>query len=109
MKAFEVLQSKFLVTKFVVRDRKKWTEAKKCYREVIKEYGNEEDALLHIQFSMDTFGDDHLIEGIGFVKIKGKIDEEKEKQWCGLDVIEDSWNWDDQEVNEFKTLEKYKS
>lgn len=61
-------------------------QALKDYQEVCVRGATENDMLKHIVFYINRFGCDRLIEGVGYVWIKGK--EKPKEMWCGVIVTD---------------------
>jgi hypothetical protein len=62
-------------------------EAFKSYREVINSNADEEDFLKNAVYQAHRRGGDSLLEGIGYVKVNGRV--EDEEMYCGIDLYDD--------------------
>jgi hypothetical protein len=47
--------------------------ALKSYREAINPGGDIDEMLKHVAYNILRFGDDHFIEGVGYVAVEGSI------------------------------------
>lgn len=59
-------------------------EAFKSYREVIDSSADEEDFVKNAVYQAHRRGGDSLLEGIGYVKVNGRV--EDEEMYCGIDL-----------------------
>lgn len=62
-------------------------EAFKSYREVINSNADEDDFVKNAVYQAHRRGGDSLLEGIGYVKVSGRV--EDEEMYCGIDLDDD--------------------
>lgn len=63
-------------------------EAYKSYREVINSNANEDEFVKNVVYQVHRRGGDSLLEGVGYVKVNGRV--EDEEMYCGIDLDDDS-------------------
>jgi len=66
---------------------KEFQEALESYREVVNSDADADDMVKNAVFQANRRGGDRMIEGIGYVKVNGRI--ENEDMYCGPDIDDD--------------------
>jgi len=62
-------------------------EAFKSYREVINSNADEDEFVKNVVYQAHRRGGDSLLEGVGYVKVNGRV--EDEEMYCGIDLDDD--------------------
>ncbi|HEX2900029.1 MAG TPA: hypothetical protein VHS96_09950 [Bacteroidia bacterium] len=71
---------------------KEFTEALEGYCEVIDPFGKIDDMLKHVAFSVNKFGVDKMVEGVGYVAYK--YTKRPKQPYSGIVVIQTTLEFD---------------